>query len=51
MSKQAACDYLGISRATFDNKVRDGLLPKGHKYPNLKELIWFKYEIDVFNIN
>lgn len=50
-SKQAAADYLGISRATFDNKVRDGFLPKGRKYSNFKELIWFKYEIDSFMIN
>ena len=24
MSKVQACDYLGVSRATFDNYVRDG---------------------------
>lgn len=29
MSKIQACDYLGVSRATFDNYVRDGFIPKG----------------------
>lgn len=29
MSKVQACDYLGVSRATFDNYVRDGFIPKG----------------------
>lgn len=31
MSKVQACDYLGVSRATFDNYVRDGFIPKGVK--------------------
>ncbi len=31
MSKVQACDYLGVSRATFDNYVRDGFIPKGIK--------------------
>lgn len=31
MSKIQACDYLGVSRATFDNYVRDGFIPKGGK--------------------
>lgn len=29
LSKYQACEYLNVSRATFDNYVRDGLLPKG----------------------
>ena len=29
MNKTEAADYLGISRATFDNHIRDGFLPKG----------------------
>nr|DAM09941.1 MAG TPA: excisionase [Caudoviricetes sp.] len=31
MSKIQACDYLGISRATFDNYVKNGWIPKGYK--------------------
>ena len=29
LSKYEACRYLNISRATFDNYVRDGKIPKG----------------------
>ena len=29
MSKYAACKYLNISRASFDNYVREGKIPKG----------------------
>ena len=29
MSKYQACQYLNVSRATFDNLVRDGFLPEG----------------------
>ena len=29
MNKTQAADYLGVSRATFDNYVRDGFIPKG----------------------
>lgn len=35
-SKVQACDYLGVSRATFDNYVRDGFIPKGIKQKVLK---------------
>lgn len=42
MSKVQACDYLGVSRATFDNYVRDGFIPKGIKQEGFKELSWQK---------
>ena len=29
MNKTQAADYLGVSRATFDNYVHDGYIPKG----------------------
>lgn len=29
LSKYAACKYLNVSRATFDNYVREGKLPRG----------------------
>lgn len=29
MSKYEACKYLNVSRATFDNYVRAGRLPRG----------------------
>lgn len=46
MSKVQACDYLGVSRATFDNYVRDG--PKGIKQEGFKELSWQKSDLDIF---
>lgn len=48
MSKVMACDYLGVSRATFDNYVRDGFIPKGIKEDGFKELSWNKSDLDVF---
>lgn len=45
MSKEEACAYLNCSRATFDNAVRDGLIPKGRKLRGRKELIWYKDEL------
>ena len=45
MSKEEACVYLNCSRATFDNAVRDGLIPKGRKLRGRKELIWYKDEL------
>lgn len=40
LSKYEACRYLNISRATFDNYVREGKLPKGQKQAGFKELSW-----------
>ncbi len=48
MSKVQACDYLGVSRATFDNYVRDGFIPKGIKQEGFKELSWQKSDLDIF---
>ena len=48
MSKIQACDYLGVSRATFDNYVRDGFIPKGIKQEGFKELSRQKSDLDIF---
>lgn len=48
MSKVQCCDYLGISRATFDNYVRDGFIPKGIKQDGFKELHWMKSDLDTY---
>lgn len=45
LSKYQACNYLGISRATFDNYIREGKLPKGKKEQGFKELFWTKKEL------
>ena len=48
LSKYAACKYLNISRATFDNYVRGGKLPKGKHEIGFKELSWSKKDLDMF---
>lgn len=48
ISKYQACQYLNVSRATFDNYVKDGLLPKGQKQAGFKELHWTKKSLDQF---
>ena len=49
LSKYEACKYLNISRASFDNYVRQGLLPKGIKTQGFKELFWSIKDLDNFN--
>ena len=46
MSKEQACEYLNISRSRFDDKIREGLIPKGRKRVGFKELVWWKDELD-----
>lgn len=48
MSKYKAYTYLNVSRATFDNYVAQGLLPKGVKEIGYKELSWYKKDLDKF---
>lgn len=48
LSKYAACQYLNVSRATFDNYVRSGKLPKGTHEIEFKELSWKKRDLDEF---
>lgn len=45
MSKYQAYNYLNISRATFDNLVREGKLPRGKKIAGFKELVWLKKDL------
>jgi predicted DNA-binding transcriptional regulator AlpA len=51
MNKTQAADYLGVSRATFDNYVRDGFIPKGKQVGKFKELRWYKSDLDIFLMN
>lgn len=48
LSKYSACKYLNISRATFDNYVREDKLPKGKHEIGFKELSWSKKDLDEF---
>ena len=45
MSKYQAYTYLGLSRAQFDNLVREGKIPPGKKVPGFKELMWTQKDI------
>lgn len=45
LSKYQACQLLNVSRATFDNLVREGKLPRGMKRAGFKELTWKKTDI------
>ena len=48
VSKYKACQILHISRATFDNYVREGKLPKGTHEQGFKELSWSMYDLNKF---
>lgn len=48
ISKYQACQYLNVSRATFDNYVRDGKLPRGKHVAGFKELSYSKKDLDQF---
>lgn len=49
MTKYQACQYLHISRATFDNLVRDNSLPKGEKlYAGDTNIFWLKKDLDIY---
>lgn len=45
MSKYQAYTYLNISRATFDNYVRAGKIPRGRKVAGFRELRWYKRDL------
>ena len=47
MIKYQAYTYLGISRAKFDNLVREGKIPRGRKMSGFKELMWLKKDLKV----
>lgn len=46
LSKLESADYIGVSRATFDNYVDKGLIPKGEKRQGVSSLFWNKSDLD-----
>lgn len=46
LSKYQACQKLNVSRATFDNLVREGIIPRGEKVIGFKELFWEEKVLD-----
>ena len=47
-SKLEAADYIGVSRATFDNYIKKGLIPEGIKRQGWKEKSWLKSDLDKY---
>lgn len=45
-SKYQSYKYLGLSRATFDRYIKDGLIPEGRKEAGFKEKFWYKKDLD-----
>lgn len=48
ISKQRACEYVGVSRATFDRMVKAGKIPKGKHTAGFNELSWSYRELDEY---
>ncbi len=48
LSKIESANYIGVSRATFDNYINRGLIPRGTKRQGFKELSWKKSDLDKF---
>lgn len=47
ISKKEACEHiLHCSPNSFDNYIKLGLIPKGHKEPGFKELSWSEMDFD-----
>lgn len=46
LSKYQACQKLNVSRATFDNLVREGIIPRGEKVIGFEELFWEEKTLD-----
>ena len=46
LSKYQACQKLNVSGATFDNLVREGVIPRGEKVVGFKELFWKEKTLD-----
>ena len=46
LSKYQACQKLNVSRATFDNMVRAGIIPRGQKVQGFKELFWIEKDLE-----
>lgn len=51
LSKVESANYIEVCRATFDNYVNKGLIPKGKKRQGFNELSWNKQDLDKFLLN
>ena len=48
MNKEEACNYLKVSRDTFDRHVNLGHIPKGIKSKTIKVHVWYKDQLRKF---
>lgn len=48
LSKIESSNYIGVSRATFDNYIKKGLIPEGIKRQGVSNLFWRKSDLDIF---
>ena len=48
LSKYEACEYLNMSRDTFDNYIREGKIPRGKKEAGFKELFYLESDLRKF---
>lgn len=48
LSKLESAEYIGVSRATFDNYIAKGWIPEGKKRVGFKEKFWYKYDLDKY---
>ena len=48
ISKYQAIKFLDVSRATFDNYIAKGLIPKGMEQQGFKEKFWYKKDLVKF---
>ncbi len=45
LSKEQACNFVGLQSSQFDNLIRAGKLPKGRKRRGHTALVWYEDEL------
>ena len=45
LSKEQACNFVGLCPAQFNNLMAANKLPKGRKRQGFKELVWYEDEL------
>lgn len=45
LSKEQACNFVGLGPSQFNNLIASNKLPKGRKRKGFKELVWYEDEL------
>lgn len=45
LSKEQACNFVGLQQSQFNNLMAANKLPKGRKRRGFKELVWYEDEL------